>query len=114
MERTLYCLKLEGGRFYVGQTPKGRFATRLREHERYNGAKWTSRFKPKEVLWTRTVDVSDVKHAEDAACCDIMRRHGINSCRGGLFNIGSDVREMPWWAQPIYRQYEKEILRAGP
>ena len=111
--RTLYCLECGPGRFYVGQTPQGRFQARLREHKHSNGAKWTTAHKPTGVLWTRRVGEDEVEAAEDRACCMVMRLHGLNSCRGGLFNIGRDVREMPGWAQPIYKRFETEILAAS-
>ena len=111
--RTLYCLSCEEGRFYVGQTPQGRFETRLSEHKFHNGAKWTTRFKPLTVLWTRAVPDNKVEYEEDVECCGIMRKHGINSCRGGLFNIGRDVRTIPFWAQPMYKAAESEIMAAS-
>ena len=112
MARTLYCLKLAEGRFYVGQTPVGRFKRRLYEHRFLKGALWTTRFPPIDVVWTRTVSENFIKEEEDRACCHIMRLRGINSCRGGLFNIGRDVRRLPKWAQPVYRRHEREIMEA--
>ena len=109
----LYCLRCEGDRYYVGQTPMGRFETRLDEHINWHGAKWTTLHKPLEVLWKRHVSDTEVAREEDRACCEIMRQFGINSCRGGLFNIGRDVRGLPWWAKPVYKQYEQEILAAS-
>ena len=111
--KTLYCLECEEERFYVGQTPEGRFETRLYEHKFRNGAKWTSKYKPIRVLWTRTVWEAEVDALEDEECCRIMRARGLNSCRGGMFNIGRDVRDMPHWAQPIYKRYKTEILAAS-
>ena len=108
--QTLYCLELVGGRFYVGQTPFGRFSRRYDEHFR-RGAKWTTRFAPRRVLWTREVPKTDADYLEDRACCEIMREHGLNSCRGGTFNIGRDVRVMPKWAKPMYKAVEEDIMR---
>ena len=112
MARTLYCLKLVGGRFYVGQTPVGRFKRRLYEHRFLKGALWTSRFPVVDVVWTRTVSENFIQEEEDKACCFIMRLRGINACRGGLFNIARDVRKLPKWVQPVYRVYEHEIMKA--
>ena len=112
MARTLYCLRLTGGRFYVGQTPVGRFARRLHEHIHLGGALWTTRFPPIDVLWTRVVSENFVEEEEDRACCHIMRLRGINSCRGGLFNIARDVAKLPKWAQAVYKNHEQEIMTA--
>ena len=114
--RTLYCLVCEHGRFYVGETPHGRFRTRLYEHKFKHGAKWTTLHKPIRVLWKKNVDDGDVARLEDEACCEIMISHGLNSVRGGLFNIGSDVHTLPWWARDPYTRHRDAILlaTAGP
>ena len=106
--RTLYCLKLEKGRYYVGETPKGRFERRLWEHD-HGGAKWTTRFPVQGVVWTREVADGDIEREEDAANVAIMKRRGKNSCRGGSFNIGRDVYAMPRWAKDVYRNSWAQI-----
>jgi hypothetical protein len=102
MMQTIYCLELAGGRFYVGQTPVGRFPTRYEEHFR-GGSKWTLRFKPVRVMWTRDVPFGDADRIEDAEVLKIMLEHGANSCRGGTFNIARDVSFCPMWAKRGYR-----------
>ena len=111
--RTLYCLECEHGRFYVGETPYGRFEQRLYEHKYRHGAKWTTAHKPLRVLWKREVDDDEVAKCEDDEVCRIMRRLGINSVRGGLFNIGRDVKTLPWWARDPYRAHTAEIQAAS-
>ena len=96
---------MEGGRYYVGQTPEGRFARRLEEHKFLGGAKWTTRFKPQRVLWKERVADEDADAAEEQAVCKIMMERGRNSVRGGTFNIGHDVpRRGPRWLKGIYRE----------
>ena len=111
--RTLYCLQCEHDRFYIGETPDGRFETRLYEHMYKRGAKWTTRHKPINVMWTKDVADVDVGRLEDEECCAIMRKFGLNSCRGGLFNIGKDVHTLPWWAGALYKEHKVEILSAS-
>ena len=111
--RTLYCLECEHHRFYVGETPCGRFDKRLYEHKYKQGAKWTTLHKPIRVLWKRTVADDEVKRLEDEETCRIMMTHGINSVRGGLFNIGTDVKTLPWWARDPYTEHRDAILAAG-
>ena len=110
----LYCLKLKPPkRFYVGQTPVGRFETRLDEHKYYGGAKWTTRHGVDNVLWKKYVSEAEVKYLEDLECAKIMAQHGINSCRGGLFNIAKDVERIPVWARPVYVERAAQIMAAS-
>ena len=110
MSTTIYCLELEGGRFYVGQTPCGRFAKRYEEHMYLGGAKWTTRFKPVRVLWKKRVLDENADDAEEEAVYNIMLKSGRNSVRGGTFNIGSDVpRCGPRWLKGIYKRNWQRI-----
>ena len=112
--KTLYCLKMETpGRWYVGQTPVNRFPVRLDEHRYYGGAKWTTKHGVSCVEWKRAVPDSEADRLEDLECAKIMAKHGINSCRGGLFNIKKDVQSMPSWAGPEYRERRAAISQAS-
>jgi predicted GIY-YIG superfamily endonuclease len=111
---TIYCLELENGRFYVGQTPTGRLKRRYEEHKYFGGAKWTSRHGVRRLLWAIEVLPSEADEAEDSACLEIMLKHGRNSCRGGKFNIGYDVPSRgPRWLKAPYAGKWQEILAAG-
>ena len=111
---TIYCLECEGGRYYVGQTPKGRLHQRFDEHVYYRGSKWTSRFKPKRILWKIDVPSCEADAAEERAVFELMKRYGRNSVRGGTFNIGCDVSKRgPRWLKGIYKEHWNEILAAG-
>ena len=112
--KTLYCLKMQAARrWYVGQTPIDRFSTRLDEHKYYRGAKWTTKHGVDRVVWTRPVSDDEADQMEDEECCKIMCEHGINSCRGGLFNIAADVARMPRWARAVYKNKASSILAAS-
>ena len=110
MPTVIYCLELEGGRYYVGQTPCGRFQKRLDEHKYLGGAKWTTRFKPLRVLWKETVPDEEADEAEEDAVFKIMLKCGRNSVRGGTFNIARDVpRKGPRWLKGVYRENWRRI-----
>ena len=105
----LYCLRCKTpGRWYVGQTKVWRMKKRL--HEQLEGsARWTKIHGVDRLVWTRRVSPVDVDRLEDWHVANIMAKHGWNSCRGGLFNLASDVDSMPPWVQPIYRERRNEI-----
>lgn len=82
----LYVLKLEQGKYYVGitsQTPE----TRFQEH--LGGTRssyWTQQYKPIEIFDTKDlgyITISRAKKYEERVTRKYMRRHGINSTRGG-------------------------------
>lgn len=112
----LYCLKCKTpGRYYIGTTADWRWGDRLLEHKSGLGALWTRIHGFGKVMWIRTVRDKDAKRLEDEACAIMCARHGINSCRGGLFNIRSDVpvHEMPRWIVRPYFERRVEILAAS-
>ena len=110
MPTTIYCLELEGGRYYVGQTPCGRFQKRFEEHLYLGGAKWTTRFKPLRVLWKENVPDEAADEAEEMAVYKIMLKCGRNSVRGGTFNIARDVHARgPRWLKGIYKENWQKI-----
>jgi len=110
--RTLYCLALNQGRKYVGETPVHRFSRRLEEHIRFAGAKWTHRFGFRKLLWKREVPDNEITQAENDATLKIMRAEGLNAVRGGDFVICRDVRRIPSWALKMYHEYAEEIYEA--
>lgn len=91
---TLYVLKLEQGKYYVGitsQTPDERF------QEHLNGSRkswWTNKFKPIAIL--DTVDLGELsleeaKAYENRVTRRYMRERGVNNVRGGDLTMTSDL-----------------------
>jgi predicted GIY-YIG superfamily endonuclease len=114
MSTTIYGLECAGGRFYVGKTPRGRLAKRFEEHLYYGGAKWTTRFTPKRIMWKFHVDDSEADLAEENAVFQIMLKCGRNSVRGGTFNICSDVSARgPRWLKGPYLKHWDKIAAVG-
>ena len=80
MATTIYVLKLEGGRYYVGKTEH--LMRRYQEHMRGEGAAWTSKYKPLSL-------VQKIENAgpfdEDMVVKEYMAEHGIDMVRGGSY-----------------------------
>ena len=95
-------MKLVEGKFYVGSTPLWRKETRLAEHRRGCGAKWTTRYPP--VLDDPIIETwvfSDRKAAEafeNEKCEEMLELYGIDSTRGGLQNYGQEGGYR-WWVR---------------
>lgn len=111
---TIYCLECEEGKYYVGQTPKGRLQQRFDEHMYYSGSKWTTRYKPKKIMWKFDVPCTRADEEEERAVFELMMQYGRNSVRGGTFNIANDVtRKGPKWLKGLYKQHWHDIIAAG-
>lgn len=87
---TLYVLKLEQSKLYVGittKTPQERF----NEH-RYNirAAAWTRKYKPREIFDTKNLGLINEQRAkdlEDKTTLMYMKKYGVNNVRGGKYSI---------------------------
>lgn len=89
---TLYILKLEQGKYYVGitsQTPEKRFQEHLHGRKSY----WTEQYPPIKILQTidlGELDLEAAKVYENRVTRKIMREKGINNARGGDLTDKSD------------------------
>ena len=80
----LYILKLTNNKYYIGKSRNERtLVNRLRHHFNKNGAVWTKRFKPIEVIEIKTI--TDEKYMEDSKVFEYMNLYGIDNVRGGSF-----------------------------
>ena len=77
-EFTIYALRLENGKFYVGKTLKAMDA-RFAEHVSGSGAAWTKLHAPHAVEEQAKGD----KYAEDALFAKYASKYGIQNVRGG-------------------------------
>ena len=110
----LYCLKLKPAkRWYVGITPDWRWEIRHEEHTSGKGAQWVRRHGVDKVAWKKLVPSNDARRLEDIEVCNILRVHGINAARGGLFNLRADCNGMPSWIVRPYLDHASEILAAS-
>jgi predicted GIY-YIG superfamily endonuclease len=93
-----YVLLLEENRFYVGNTPTDRLTQRLLEHTspKFPGSKWTSKYqvlRKGPVYHFKTFQESS--HKEDALTEEIMKKYGLDSCRGGQWVMAKEGGT--WW-----------------
>lgn len=80
----IYILKLKESKYYIGKskTQKTLF-NRLRNHFNNNGAIWTKRYEPLEVI--DVINIIDEKFMEDRFVFEYMKKYGIENVRGGSF-----------------------------
>lgn len=80
MKNTLYVLKLEGNNYYVGTTDN--LYRRFDEHCSGQGAKWTSLYKPIDIVFTLD---NPTKFDENNYTKEYMIKYGIDKVRGGSY-----------------------------
>jgi predicted GIY-YIG superfamily endonuclease len=80
MDTTIYVLKLEGGRFYVGKTDN--IDKRYQQHVKGYGSAWTKKYKPISI--DRTIQNAS-SFDEDKHTKEYMSKYGIDNVRGGSY-----------------------------
>jgi predicted GIY-YIG superfamily endonuclease len=80
MSTTIYILKLQGGKYYVGKSDN--VLERIRDHTNGAGSAWTRKYKPIDV--EKTIPNAS-PFAEDATVKEYMARYGIDNVRGGTY-----------------------------
>jgi len=80
MLTTIYILRLEAGRFYIGKS--NNVATRYLEHLNGNGSAWTRLYKP--ISLDRTIQKAS-PFDEDKYTKEYMSKYGIDKVRGGSY-----------------------------
>ena len=78
VEPLVYCLKLEDEKFYVGITYN--FNLRYAQHSCGQGAKWTRKYKPIEVL---EILPNACTELENVKTKEYMLKYGWENVRGG-------------------------------
>jgi predicted GIY-YIG superfamily endonuclease len=80
---TIYALKLESNKYYVGQTHRATGANiRFQEHKSGNGSEWTKLYKPISILETYE---TESLFEEDILTKKYMIKYGIENVRGGSY-----------------------------
>lgn len=74
----IYVLLLQEGKFYVGYSERP-VGERFLEHFNYNGSKWTTRYRPIEVLKVKEGGPKE----ENELTLEMMEKHGWWNVRGG-------------------------------
>ena len=80
MSTTIYILRLEGGRYYVGKTDN--VMIRYQQHLNGGGSAWTRMYKPITVL--KTIENAS-PYDEDRYVKEYMDIYGIQNVRGGSY-----------------------------
>jgi len=80
-QRTLYVLKLQQGKYYVGVTDN--LERRFQEHQSLEGSEWTKKY-PLLDLYSLEPLTSDFQ--EDMKVKELMAAHGLDSTRGGKYS----------------------------
>ena len=80
MTQTIYVLKLEGGKYYVGKTTHVK--RRFQEHKEGKGSSWTRKYRPIRIL-SSIPETSPFD--EDKVTKETMSQYGIPHVRGGSY-----------------------------
>lgn len=80
-QTTIYVLKLEGGKYYVGKT--GDLIARYQQHLSGEGSSFTRLHKPIKVIRTVT---NASPFDEDKITKECMAKYGIENVRGGAYS----------------------------
>lgn len=89
---TLYVLRLEENKWYVGitsQSVERRFSEHLNSRKTY----WTEKYKPIDIADTKSLgnlNLEEVKEYENKVTRRYMKAKGINNVRGGNLTDKSD------------------------
>lgn len=80
MKKTLYILKCEYSKYYVGTTTN--LDRRIAEHFNGSGSAWTSKYKPLQTIFTQAMHGI---HDENNTTKNYMKKYGIDNVRGGAY-----------------------------
>jgi len=80
MSTTIYILRLEGGRYYIGKTTN--VIQRYQEHLNGEGSTWTRKYRP--ISLVKTIETAS-PFDEDKVTKEYMSKYGIDKVRGGSY-----------------------------
>ena len=110
----VYVLALQPGedgrpRRYVGSTTNTERRTAEHLGMKTGGAAWCRKYKPIDVISVRVVDTKEEAAAMEVMLTQIhMEQVGIQHCRGGRWNMASDMKRRP----PYFEDCEFESPRS--
>ena len=89
---TIYILKLELGKYYVGKTTN--ITDRIEDHYSGNGSEWTKKYK---LIAIMELHHNCDNYDEDKYTFKMIEKYGIDNVRGGTFtkiNLTNDHKKM--------------------
>jgi cellular nucleic acid-binding protein len=78
---TLYVLKLEKGKWYVGKSAD--IMKRYQQHLGGSGSAWTSKYSPISLVESKPITSP---HDENNVTKDYMKKYGVENVRGGSYS----------------------------
>ena len=97
--QSVYVLHLKNRKYYVGITPTWKLEDRWEDHhcrDKNRGARWTNRWQPIEKIKVyKDISYDEAVILEQDTVKKIMRIAGLDSCRGGKWNMWS--MGDTWW-----------------
>ena len=107
MRFTIYTLKLENNKYYVGKTKQSIPENRILEHFSYKGgSKWTKKHRPISIISKIEGDAID----EESETLKTMAQFGIDNVRGGSYcleNLHTNITHYEKAKQQIYSIQDK-------
>lgn len=108
MSQTVYVLKQEQGKSYVGIS--GNFNSRLDQHQFGEGAEWTKKYPVTGVESTETVaNLQMAKDRERHLTLKLMKERGINNVRGGGYTQSMDYDDTGTIKQTVNNYYKESV-----
>ncbi len=102
---SLYILKLEQGKYYVGITSKT-VEERFWEHKhKLRAAYWTMKYEPQEIMYSEELGLvakSTAEKHENEMIRRCLKKYGINNARGG------DIKDTRDYVYRFGRYFIKE------
>ena len=87
---TLYVLKCQHGKWYVGTTQCSGWY-RVQQHRDGYGSIWTKKHPMIKCICSYHVTSHEASRRENEVWCWLAERYGAHNCRGGDVTIGADV-----------------------
>ena len=108
MSQTVYVLKQEQGKSYVGIS--GNFNSRLDQHQFGEGAEWTRKYPVTGVESTSQVaNLQMAKDLERHLTLKLMKERGINNVRGGGYTQSKDYDDTGTIKQTVNNYYKESV-----
>lgn len=98
-QRFVYTLRLERGKWYVGQTQS--LARRIHDQFVGTGSKWTEKYPPIEAVSTKqSKSEEEANGLEIATTATLQVKYGFNNVRGGNIVYSYDIQPPLYWKAP--------------